>query len=55
MATTPAWKIKKRLVYKQKNEIIRNHKDIKACEKIVLPGVGAFDDAMSELRKQEPK
>ena len=26
--------------------------EIKACDKIVLPGVGAFDDAMSELKKQ---
>jgi len=26
--------------------------DIKACDKVVLPGVGAFDDAMSELKKQ---
>lgn len=28
-------------------------KDIHACEKAVLPGVGAFDDAMIELEKQE--
>lgn len=26
--------------------------DIKGCEKLVLPGVGAFDDAMQELTKQ---
>jgi glutamine amidotransferase len=26
--------------------------DIKKSEKIVLPGVGAFNDAMRELRKQ---
>ena len=26
--------------------------DIKACDKAVLPGVGAFDDAMQELKKQ---
>jgi len=26
--------------------------DIAACDKIVLPGVGAFDDAMAELEKQ---
>jgi len=25
--------------------------DIKACDKAVLPGVGAFDDAMEELKK----
>ena len=27
--------------------------DIKKCDKIVLPGVGAFDDAMMELEKQD--
>lgn len=27
-------------------------KDIEACDKAVLPGVGAFDDAMLELDKQ---
>jgi glutamine amidotransferase len=26
-------------------------KEINACEKVVLPGVGAFDDAIAELRK----
>ncbi|MDP3731663.1 MAG: imidazole glycerol phosphate synthase subunit HisH [Candidatus Omnitrophota bacterium] len=26
--------------------------DIKACDKAVLPGVGAFDDAMQELKEQ---
>jgi imidazole glycerol-phosphate synthase subunit HisH len=26
--------------------------EIKTCAKVVLPGVGAFDDAMSELQKQ---
>jgi len=26
--------------------------DIKTCDKAVLPGVGAFDDAMEELKKQ---
>jgi glutamine amidotransferase len=26
--------------------------DIEACDKAVLPGVGAFDDAMAELKKQ---
>ena len=29
-----------------KPEIIRN------CDKVVLPGVGAFDDAIRELKKQ---
>ncbi len=27
--------------------------EIKKCEKLVLPGVGAFDDAMKELAKQD--
>ncbi len=27
--------------------------EIKKCEKVVLPGVGAFDDAMKELAKQD--
>jgi len=26
--------------------------EIKSCQKLVLPGVGAFDDAMKELKKQ---
>ncbi len=28
-------------------------KDIQAAEKLVLPGVGAFDDAVAELKKQK--
>jgi glutamine amidotransferase len=28
-------------------------KDISSCDKIVLPGVGAFDDAVSELEKED--
>lgn len=32
--------------------VTNNPKDIISCEKIVLPGVGAFDDAVSELEKQ---
>jgi len=36
------------------NPIITNKKsDINSCDKIVLPGVGAFDDAMLELEKQD--
>jgi len=35
-----------------KTVVTDNLKDIKACEKLVLPGVGAFDDAMLELKKQ---
>ncbi len=27
--------------------------DIKTCDKVVLPGVGAFDDAMQELKNQD--
>ncbi len=34
--------------------VITNKKnDISSCDKIVLPGVGAFDDAMLELEKQD--
>ncbi len=35
-----------------KTIITNNPKDIASCEKAVLPGVGAFDDAMQELKKQ---
>jgi len=36
-------------------KVIVTHKpnEIKRCEKVVLPGVGAFDDAMMELEKQD--
>ena len=32
--------------------VSNNPKEIQAAEKLVLPGVGAFDDAMRELKKQ---
>lgn len=32
--------------------VTNNPKDIISCSKIILPGVGAFDDAMLELEKQ---
>ncbi len=32
--------------------VTNNKKQIAACQKIVLPGVGAFGDAVSELEKQ---
>jgi glutamine amidotransferase len=32
--------------------VTNNSKDIKSSKKIILPGVGAFDDAMFELEKQ---
>lgn len=35
-----------------KTVVTNNPGNIKACEKAVLPGVGAFDDAMLELKKQ---
>lgn len=35
-----------------KTIITNKPKDILSCEKAVLPGVGAFDDAMRELKKQ---
>jgi len=33
-------------------KITNNPKDIRSADKAVLPGVGAFDDAMVELKKQ---
>jgi len=33
--------------------ITNKEKDISSCDKIVLPGVGAFDDAIFELEKQD--
>ncbi|MCX5710372.1 MAG: hypothetical protein NT060_00130 [Candidatus Omnitrophica bacterium] len=33
--------------------ITNKAEDIAACDKAVLPGVGAFDDAMGELEKQK--
>jgi glutamine amidotransferase len=38
--------------YGAKTIITNKPKEIKSCEKIVLPGVGAFDDAIAELEKQ---
>jgi len=35
-----------------KTAVTNNAKDIKSCRKAVLPGVGAFDDAMRELKKR---
>ncbi len=35
-----------------KINITNKESDIGSCDKIVLPGVGAFDDAMKELEKQ---
>lgn len=32
--------------------VTNSPKDIVSCKKIILPGVGAFDDAMFELEKQ---
>jgi len=32
--------------------VTNKHKDIQAADKAILPGVGAFDDAISELQKQ---
>ncbi len=36
-----------------KTVVTNNPEDIKACDKAVLPGVGAFDDAMQELKRQD--
>jgi len=35
-----------------KTIITNKPKDIQSCEKVVLPGVGAFEDAVLELKKQ---
>jgi len=36
----------------EKTLVVNSPEALKNCEKIVLPGVGAFDDAMLELKKQ---
>lgn len=36
-----------------KTLVTNNPKEIEGCDKAILPGVGAFDDAMSELKKQK--
>lgn len=38
--------------YGAKTLVTNKPEDIRACDKIVLPGVGAFDDAMSELKNR---
>lgn len=38
--------------YSAKTIVTNRPQDIESCEKAVLPGVGAFDDAMLELKKQ---
>jgi len=35
-----------------KTIVTNKSEEIRACDKVVLPGVGAFDDAMLELKKQ---
>lgn len=35
-----------------KTVVTNKPKDIESCEKLVLPGVGAFDEAMRELKKE---
>ncbi len=45
--------VKKALeLYGAETKVSSNPREIAACEKIVLPGVGAFGDAMQELDKQ---
>jgi glutamine amidotransferase len=45
--------VKKALeLYGAKIKVSKNPKEISSCEKIVLPGVGAFGDAMQELEKR---
>ena len=38
--------------YGAKTVVTNKPEDIKSCKKLVLPGVGAFDDAMRELKKR---
>jgi len=48
--------VKKALeLYGAKAIVTNQPKDIRSCTKAVLPGVGAFDDAMLELEKQSLK
>jgi len=42
-------------LYGAKTIVTNKPKEIKSCDKVVLPGVGAFDDAMLELEKQDLK
>lgn len=45
--------VKKALeLFGAKTKVSNNHKEISSCRKLVLPGVGAFGDAMQELEKQ---
>lgn len=39
-------------LYGARTIVTNNASDIKECKKAVLPGVGAFDDAMRQLKKQ---
>jgi len=38
--------------YGARTLVTSSPEDLKTCEKIILPGVGAFDDAVSELRRK---
>jgi glutamine amidotransferase len=40
------------VVYGAETLVTNKPEDILSCEKVVLPGVGAFDDAMQELENQ---
>ncbi len=45
--------VKKALeLYGAKTKVSNNPKEISACQKIVLPGVGAFGDAMQAIEKE---
>ena len=39
-------------IFGAKTVVTNKPGDIRACEKVVLPGVGTFEDAMLELEKQ---
>jgi glutamine amidotransferase len=40
-------------LYGAKTLVTNKPQDIRGADKLVLPGVGAFDDAMAELKKQD--
>jgi imidazole glycerol-phosphate synthase subunit HisH len=40
-------------LYGAKTLVTSNPKEIKPCEKAVLPGVGAFDDAVAQLKRED--
>lgn len=46
-----AWK--KHCIFSEDCVITRNFHEIETADKVILPGVGAFGDAMEQLKKYE--